>query len=165
MCLKMQYFSTYNSPIGEIILKSNGKALSGLFFVGQKYFNAHNVGEQKSLPIFEETHKWLDVYFSGRQPNFTPPLSLPEASPFRKRVWQILLTIPFGKTVTYGEIAKEIESETGRRASAQAVGGAVGHNPIGIIVPCHRVVGSNGALIGYAGGLDKKAALLKIERK
>ena len=138
--------------------------LIGLSFTGKNSKTDVGTVENCELEIFKLTKKWLDVYFLGRQPSFTPPLSLPEASPFRKRVWQILLTIPFGKTVTYGEIAKEIESETGRRASAQAVGGAVGSNPIGIIVPCHRVVGSNGALIGYAGGLDKKVALLNIER-
>lgn len=160
----MQYFSTYKSPIGEIVLTSEGKGLAGLHLSGQKYFAEEECYQESDLPIFKETRKWLDVYFSGRQPNFTPPLSLPEVSPFRNRVWQILLTIPFGETVTYGALAKQIECETGKRVSAQAVGGAVGHNPIGIIVPCHRVMGANGSLTGYAGGLDKKEALLKLEK-
>lgn len=161
----MRYFITYLSPIGEVLLSSDGDALTGLSFIVKSAVTHAEAGENCELEIFKSTKKWLDIYFSGREPNFTPPLSLPDASAFRKLVWQKLLKIPFGKTVTYGEIAKEIERETGKRVSAQAVGGAVGHNPIGIIVPCHRVVGSNGALIGYAGGLDKKAALLKIERK
>lgn len=160
----MRYFTTYLSPIGEVLLSSDGNALTGLFFIVKSTVMHAEAGGNCELGIFKSTKKWLDIYFSSQEPNFTPPLSLPEVSAFRKMVWQKLLKIPFGKTVTYGEIAKEIERETGKRVSAQAVGGAVGSNPIGIIVPCHRVVGSNGALTGYAGGLDKKVALLNIER-
>lgn len=107
--------------------------------------------------------EWLDVYFSGKAPNFTPPLSMEGISPFRKRVWEIMLEIPFGQVSTYGQIAKQIAAETGRNVSAQAVGGAVGHNSISLIIPCHRVVGTNGSITGYAGGIDKKLALLKME--
>lgn len=107
--------------------------------------------------------EWLDVYFSGKAPNFTPPLSMEGISPFRKRVWEIMLGIPFGQLSTYGQIAKQIAAETGRNVSAQAVGGAVGHNSISLIIPCHRVVGMNGSITGYAGGIDKKLALLKME--
>ena len=113
--------------------------------------------------MFNRVREWLDIYFSGKAPDFTPPLAIEGASPFRRRVWEILLQIPFGGTLTYGQIAARIQRETGKRVSAQAVGGAVGHNPISIIIPCHRVVGSDGSLTGYAGGLDKKLALLKLE--
>lgn len=161
----MFYISKYNSPIGGITLASNGKELTGLWFDGQKYF-ANNIPkerEEKGLPIFVRTKKWLDIYFSGKAPDFTPPLSMNGISPFRKRVWEIMLAIPFGETMTYGEIAKQIEKESGKRVSAQAVGGAVGHNSISLVIPCHRVVGTNGSLTGYAGGIDKKVWLLKME--
>jgi methylated-DNA-[protein]-cysteine S-methyltransferase len=116
------------------------------------------------LPVFEETCRWLDVYFAGGVPDFTPPLAL-HGTPFRKAVWEILLTIPYGKTMTYGEIAARIAEQRGRqRLSAQAVGGAVGHNPVAIIVPCHRVIGADGSLTGYAAGLDKKHLLLQLEQ-
>lgn len=156
----MNYIYYYNSPLGKIILSSNGKKLNGLWFENQRYFNSKiiNEYEEKFLPIFENTINWLNIYFSGQKPNFTPPLYL-EGSEFRKKVWSILLTIPYGKTMSYGEIAKKIDG----RLSPQAVGGAVGHNPVSIIVPCHRVVGKNGSLVGYAGGVDKKLALLKLE--
>lgn len=162
----MYYISKYNSPVGKITLASNGQELTGLWFDGQKYFAANlpEDCEEKDLPIFEKTKEWLNEYFSGKAPDFTPDLSMPKISPFRKRVWEILLSVPFGKTTTYGQIAKEIEAETGKRVSAQAVGGAVGHNVISIIIPCHRVIGSDGRLTGYAGGIDKKIALLKLER-
>ena len=119
--------------------------------------------KKEELPIFVETCHWLDIYFSGKEPNFTPQLKM-NTTPFRKAVWEILLTIPFGKTMTYGEIAKLIAQKRGiAQMSAQAVGGAVGHNPISLIIPCHRVVGPKGKLTGYAGGLDKKAKLLRLE--
>ena len=161
----MYYISKYNSPVGKITLASNGQELTGLWFDGQKYFAANlpDGSEEKDLPIFEKTKEWLNEYFSGKAPDFTPNLSMAGISPFRKCVWEILLSVPFGKTTTYGQIAKEIEAETGKRVSAQAVGGAVGHNAISIIIPCHRVLGSNGSLTGYAGGLEKKIALLKLE--
>ncbi|WP_303821950.1 methylated-DNA--[protein]-cysteine S-methyltransferase [Ruminococcus flavefaciens] len=155
----------YISPLGGITLASDGKALTGLWFDGQKYF-PHKLVEESSeaeLPIFTQTCKWLDIYFSGKEPDFTPPISLC-ITPFRKVVYDILLTIPYGQTMTYGEIARILADQQGaEHMSAQAVGNAVGHNPISIIIPCHRVVGVDGSLTGYAGGLDKKTALLKLE--
>lgn len=146
-------------------MAGSGQALTGLWLDGQKYFaDALLFGqEEKELPVFAQTKKWLDIYFTGKAPDFTPPLSMEGISPFRRRVWEIMLTIPFGQTMTYGNIARLIEKETGKRVSAQAAGGAVGHNCISIIIPCHRVVGAGGNLTGYAGGIDKKIALLKNE--
>ena len=162
----MTYICKYNSPLGVITLAGSSEALTGLWFDGQKYFgdNLPNEYKQDRLPVFDETVKWLDIYFSGRNPGFMPPLSF-NASPFRKTVWEILLTIPYGKTMTYGEIADKIAAQKGIESmSAQAVGGAVGHNPISIIVPCHRVVGTNGRLTGYAGGIERKTKLLELEQ-
>lgn len=156
----------YNSPIGNITMASDGESLCGLWFDGQKYFASTVKGEteDKILPVFQQTKEWLDIYFSGNEPDFTPKLSL-NGSEFRMAVWDILLTIPYGSVMTYGEIAKILAKQRGiSRMSAQAVGGAVGHNPISIIVPCHRVVGTSGSLTGYAGGIDKKISLLKIEK-
>lgn len=148
-------------------MASDGKALVGLWFDGQKYDRA-GLGEtirKEDLPVFEETRRWLDCYFKGEQPAQIPPLRI-EGSDFRKMVADIMLTIPYGRTMTYGEIAQEVARRTGRKQmSAQAVGGAVGHNRISIIVPCHRVLGSHGELTGYAGGTDKKEYLLKIENR
>ena len=146
-------------------MASDGHALTGLWIDGQKYYADNLLGEyeEKELPIFTQTKKWLEIYFTGNAPDFTPQLSMRGVSPFRKRVWEIMLTIPFGKTMTYGDIARQIENETKKRVSAQAVGGAVGHNSISIVIPCHRVVGASGSLTGYAGGIDKKIALLKNE--
>lgn len=161
----MFYVSRYDSYLGEITLASNGKELTGLWFDGQKRFagNLPEEYEEKELPIFGQTKKWLDIYFSGKAPDFTPPVAMDGISPFRKRVWEIMLDIPYGQTRTYGQIAKQIESETGKRVSAQAVGGAVGHNRISIVIPCHRVIGSDGNLTGYSGGVVKKTALLIAE--
>lgn len=162
----MFYTYQYSSPLGKIIFASDGISLTGLWFDGQKYFDTSilNESEKINLPVFEETKQWLDIYFSGRSPDFTPKLN-PDGTPFRKSVWDILLTIPFGKTMTYGEIADRIALQQRiRKMSAQAVGGAVGHNPISIIIPCHRVIGSDGNLTGYAGGIDIKAYLLKMEK-
>lgn len=190
-----QYIRRYQSPIGGIVLASDGEALTGLWFERQKYFGSTLVGEREAQAVWErgeggaepevfaETRRWLDVYFGGGIPDFMPACRLQD-SPFRMEVWEILKTIPYGETMTYGEIARQIamrrsraadEAETvgqeragktteGRRMSAQAVGGAVGHNPIGIIIPCHRVIGSDGSLTGYAGGMDKKEKLLLLER-
>lgn len=161
----MEYTHHYDSPLGGITLASDGEALTGLWFDGQKYFAdcLAPEHEQAELPIFEEAKRWLDIYFSGREPDFAPALAM-KTTPFRKAVWEVMLSIPFGKTMTYGEIATEIARKRGLESvSAQAVGGAVGHNSISLIIPCHRVVGSNGSLTGYAGGLDKKLALLKLE--
>lgn len=147
-------------------MASDGESLCGLWFDGQKYFASTVKGEteDKTLPVFEQTKKWLDIYFSGNEPDFMPKLSL-NGSEFRKAVWDILLKIPYGSVMTYGEIAKILAKQRGvAKMSAQAVGGAVGHNPISIIVPCHRVVGTNGNLTGYAGGIDKKSAFSKLKR-
>ena len=162
----MIYTYHYTSPLGIITLASNGESLTGLWFDGQKYFPHKLISEsaEAELPIFKQTVKWLDMYFSGRIPDFIPPISL-NTTPFRKAVYDILLTIPYGQTMTYGEIANIIAKQKGiERMSAQAVGGAVGHNPISIIIPCHRVVGADGSLTGYASGLDKKIELLKLEK-
>ena len=161
----MGFIHHYASPLGGITLASDGNALTGLWFDGQKYFGdtLNQAYEEKLLPIFLHTEQWLDMYFSGREPDFTPPLVL-KTTPFRKMIWEILLSIPYGKTMTYGEIAWQAAQRMGLpRMSSQAVGGAVGHNAISIIIPCHRVVGSNGNLTGYAGGVDKKIKLLQLE--
>lgn len=162
----MTYIDRYHSPLGDITLASNGEALTGLWFEGQKYFGdtLSSQQEEKELPVFEETKRWLDIYFQGKTPDFTPPLLL-ETTPFRRAVGEIMLSIPYGQTMTYGEIAERIATQRGiPKMSAQAVGGAVGHNSISIIIPCHRVVGTNGSLTGYAGGIDKKIKLLRLEK-
>ena len=155
----MLFLTHYASPLGPILLAADETGLTGLWFEGQKYFPSF-LGvdyQEKETPVLTETVRWLDVYFSGKDPGFLPPLH-PQGSPFRQAVWNILLTIPRGQTMTYGEIARRL----GVR-SAQAVGGAVGHNPISILIPCHRVVGSDGSLTGYAGGFDRKTRLLQLE--
>lgn len=162
----MTYIHHYPSPLGGITLASDGEALTGLWFDGQKYYgdNLTKNCVEKRLPIFEQAEKWLDIYFSGREPDFTPALKM-QTTDFRKAVWEIMLTIPYGETMTYGEIAEKLALRKGiARMSAQAVGGAVGHNSISLIIPCHRVVGANGSLTGYAGGIDKKEKLLEIEK-
>lgn len=162
----MEYTHHYDSPFGGITLACDGVALTGLWFDGQKYFGASlsRDHEQRELPVFEQADRWLDLYFSGREPDFTPALSM-KTTPFRKAVWEILLTIPYGRTMTYGEIARRIAEEKGlSRMSAQAVGGAVGHNAISLIIPCHRVVGTNGSLTGYAAGIAVKEKLLRLEK-
>ena len=161
----MDYTAHYQSPLGGLTLASDGAALTGLWFDGQKYFAASlsSEHEEKAMPVFAQTERWLDVYFSGRAPDFTPPLMM-KTTAFRKAVWEILLSIPYGHTVTYGEIARQIAAQKGLSGiSAQAVGGAVGHNPISLIIPCHRVVGTDGSLTGYAGGIEKKKRLLAME--
>ena len=162
----MIYIQHYNSYVGGITISSDGNALTGLWFDGQKYYagNIDDEIEEKDLPVFAQARQWLDVYFSSHDPGFTPALTL-DSTPFRMAVWRILLTIPFGKTMTYGEIAARIAELKGiRRMSAQAVGSAVGHNPISLIIPCHRVVGADGSMTGYAGGIDRKIKLLEMER-
>lgn len=156
----MTYTYNYSSPAGEILLAANDNGLAGLWFYGAKYFAADLEDErtEKLTPVLRQTLRWLDIYFSGSEPDFMPPLEL-HGSDFRRRVWAELEKIPYGETVTYGEIAKKLGVK-----SAQAVGGAVGHNPVSIIVPCHRVLGADGSLTGYAGGTDKKARLLELER-
>ncbi len=162
----MDYIYHYDSPFGGITLAGSGEALTGLWFDKQKYFanTLSDEYEQKNLPVFEQTVRWLDIYFSGNAPDFTPPLDI-RTTDFRRIVCAIMLTIPFGKTMTYGEIADRIARQRGIAGmSAQAVGGAVGHNPISLIIPCHRVVGSDGSLTGYAGGIRIKAELLRLEK-
>lgn len=163
----MDYTYPYNSPLGRMTLAGDGDALTGLWFDGQKHYaeTLPPEHEEKPLPVFCLTVKWLDIYFSGKEPDFTPPLRL-STTPFRRTVCEIMLTIPYGSTMTYGEIAVLAAKRMGsERTSARAVGGAVGHNPISIIIPCHRVVGSSGSLTGYAGGLDRKNRLLELERQ
>lgn len=161
----MIYTSKYTSPLGGILLAADEVGLRGLWFDGQKYFARDLPDErtERETPVLSEAKRWLDLYFGGQEPDFLPPLH-PVGTPFRQAVWEILLRIPYGKTVTYGEISKQLAEKRGlERMSAQAVGGAVGHNEISIIIPCHRVVGSNGSLTGYAGGIDRKIKLLELE--
>lgn len=161
------YTMTYQSTqLGDISLASDGASIVGLWLPGQKYFAA-TVGDMMpgdGIPVLAQAAAWLDRYFAGGQPDPAELPLAPRGSAFRQRVWRKLLQIPFGQTRTYGQIAAELAREDGReRMSAQAVGGAVGHNPISIIIPCHRVVGSDGSLTGYAGGIDKKVQLLELE--
>ena len=160
------YTCTYKSKLGDILLAADEIGLTGLWFEGQKYF-ANTLPDgtiSQETPILTEAKRWLDIYFNGKEPDFTPPLH-PTGSAFRQAVWQILLQIPYGQTTTYGEIAKKLaKMQNAPHMSAQAVGGAVGHNEVSIIIPCHRVVGTNGSLTGYAGGIDKKVALLTLEQ-
>lgn len=161
------YIQFYDSPLGKLAMTSDGSALTGLTLAQLQNGVATKDGtrpQEESLPIFRETVRWLDTYFRGRAPSFTPKLKL-SGSDFQKRVCEIMLTIPFGETVTYGEIASQIARERGiPRMSAQAVGGAVGANPILLIVPCHRVIGARGNLTGYGAGIERKIQLLKLEK-
>lgn len=161
----MRYKMTYESQIGTIYMRSDGTNLTGLWFSDSKDAMKHfGEYEEKDLPIFDETIKWLDIYFSGKEPDFIPKLKLENLTPFRKMVIDIMCKIPMGKVITYNDIAKEIAQTKGiKRMSAQAVGGAVGWNPICIIIPCHRVVGSNKSLTGYGGGIQNKVKLLELE--
>lgn len=162
----MQQTAQYSSPLGPILLAADDTGLTGLWFQGQKYFPAQmaDAPDHSGLPIFQEAMRWLDIYFSGQEPDFTPPLHL-TGTPFQNEVWEILLSIPYGKTMTYGEIARHLAEQKGlSHMSAQAVGGAVGHNKLSILIPCHRVVGANGSLTGYAGGITRKIALLELEK-
>ena len=154
----------YDSEIGRILLAAEETGLIGRWLEGQKYFAncLHELTTEQKTPPISEAIRWLETYFSGREPDFLPPLH-PIGSPFRQAVWKRLLQIPYGQTVSYGAIADGLAASSGRRVSAQAVGGAVGHNEISVIIPCHRVVGTNGSLTGYAGGLEKKVRLLTLE--
>lgn len=158
--------SRLHSPLGEVRLRSDGKSLTGLWFVGQVN-DAKDIDDleiKNDLPIFLQVESWLERYFSGKQTSITIPLQ-PKGTSFQQRVWQILQEIPYGETMTYGEIAQRIAKEKGVETfSAQAVGQAVGKNPISILIPCHRVLGKNGALTGYAGGVHRKEQLLQLER-
>ena len=163
----MFYLTSYASPLGEMTLGSDGENLIGLWLAGQKYFAetaAGDVAEKPDLPVFALTKKWLDAYFAGKKPAISDLPLAPRGGEFRKAVWDILCEIPYGECTTYGAIAKQMAARLGKKTmSSQAVGGAVGHNPISIIIPCHRVVGASGSLTGYAGGIDKKIKLLKHE--
>ena len=162
----MIYTTEYASPLGVMTLSCDGEAVTGAWFNGQRYFGSvlPKETEKKETSLLRDAKRWLDVYFSGREPDFLPPLRY-DQTPFRKAVCDIMLTIPYGKTMTYGEIAAELAKRQGlSKMSAQAVGGAVGHNPISLIIPCHRVVGTNGSLTGYAGGVARKEKLLELER-
>ena len=158
----MIYTAHYTSPLGGITLASDGMTLTGLYFDGERDFPDLSAAHKKDLPVFGEAMHWLDLYFAGKEPDFSPALN-PTGTAFQQAVWEILRTIPYGGTTTYGAIAKRLEKVTGKRMSAQAVGGAVGRNPISILIPCHRVIGADGSLTGYAGGLDKKQYLLVLE--
>ena len=163
----MTYIYTYKTPLqfSDLRMNSDGEYLTGLWFEGSKDSSKHETDcEEKELPIFRETCRWLDLYFSGKVPDFTPQYKINNLTPFRKEVSNIMNTIEYGKTLTYNDIAKMIAKCRGiEKMSAQAVGGAVGWNPICIIIPCHRVIGANGNLTGYGGGLKNKIELLRLE--
>lgn len=161
----MIYTSQYVSPLGAITLACDEEAVTGLWFNGQKHFG--NIlppdTQGRERPLLKEAKKWLDIYFYGREPDFLPPLRY-DSTPFRKAVCAIMLTIPYGRTMTYGDIAARVAHQRGlEKMSAQAVGGAVGHNPISLMIPCHRVVGTGGSLTGYGGGIARKVKLLELE--
>ena len=161
----MQYTTKYETPLGSVLLAADETGLTGLWFDGARYYAAGLAAQhkEKEMPVFEKVRTWLELYFAGKRPEGQPPLHM-IGSPFRIRVWEMLLQIPYGQTMTYGELAAQIAKERGiERMSAQAVGGAVAHNPISILIPCHRMVGTNGSLTGYAGGIPRKAELLKLE--
>ena len=160
----MYYSSTYQSPLGCILLAADDSAAVGLWFKdsGQHAPCLYAEAKPQETAVIARVKHWLDVYFAGAKPDFTPPLRL-LGTPFRQRVWNLLRSIPYGTTITYRDIAALLAAEDGRAMSAQAVGGAVGKNPLSIIIPCHRVVGSDNSLVGYAGGLNRKLALLKLE--
>ncbi len=162
--MTQQYTFPYHSPVGELMLAGTADAITGLWFLRQKYFGSTLDAQavEKQTPALRLAAQWLDSYFRGENPPLTLPLA-PTGSPFRQEVWKILRQIPYGSLTTYGSIAHQLAQQTGKRVAAQAVGNAVGHNPIGILIPCHRVVGANGSLTGYAAGIDKKIQLLRLE--
>lgn len=166
---RMLYTTHYASPIGLFTLCSNGESLAGLWIESQKYFMAslsERPTKDDSLQAFRPVKEWLDAYFAGEQPRPDGLDLEPQGTPFRQHVWQNLLQIPYGHTVTYGQLSAQVARQMGLpHMSAQAVGGAVGHNPISIIIPCHRVVGADGSLTGYAGGIERKRWLLEWERR
>jgi methylated-DNA-[protein]-cysteine S-methyltransferase len=163
----MYYSTTYHSPVGDLTLACHDENLVGLWIEGQKYHGGalHEKPVcRDDVPVFGKAKNWLDRYFAGKKPKASELSLAPLGGEFRQRVWDILRSIPYGEVITYGEIAREMAAHSGKTAmSAQAVGGAVGHNPISIIIPCHRVVGSNGSLTGYAGGIGTKVRLLELE--
>ncbi len=162
------YYIHYQSPIGLLTIASNGQQITGLWMEGQRYFRstlAENAQENPSLPIFEDAIIWLDHYFHGNKQNPTSLPLLPTGTPYQQTVWSTLLEIPYGMTSTYGDIAKQITEKTGVKTSARAVGNAIGRNPISIFIPCHRVIGQNQKMTGYAGGIHRKMFLLQLESK
>lgn len=162
----MLYCTEYRSTLGRLTLASNGGSLAGLWIEGQKYFGGElgRMAPKADLPVFEQVRAWLDRYFAGEKPSPTELPLAPAGGEFRQTVWKLLCRIPYGQVTTYGALAKAAAEELGRASmSAQAVGGAVGRNPISIIIPCHRVVGAGGSLTGYAGGIDRKIQLLRLE--
>lgn len=158
-----RFYTTCSSPLGKLTLAGEGETLTGVWIEGQAYFGGCGgplrAGE---APVFSAVRRWLEAYFAGSDPGAVPALA-PEGTEFQQRVWAVLRTIPRGQTVTYGDIARKLEEQTGRKTSARAVGGAVGRNPISILIPCHRVVGAGGSLTGYAGGVERKLWLLRHE--
>lgn len=163
----MHYSTYYTSPVGDILLVSDENSIIGLWIGEQKYMEKtmpHDIIAKDDLPVLQEGVAWLDDYFAGKKPKLSRLSLAPTGSEFQQQVWRILREIPYGELTTYGKIAKEVAQRMGKaRMSAQAVGGAVGHNPISIIIPCHRVVGANGSLTGYGGGIEKKIKLLEHE--
>jgi len=163
----MIYKTSYNSPVGTLILTAKNDFLTGLYFAEQKKIPVNlngEITENGGCRILNQTKNWLDRYFSGANPEITELKLAPEGSGFAKTVWKLLCEIPYGKTTTYGALAKKIAAQRGcKKMSAQAVGGAVGRNPVSVIIPCHRVIGSNGSITGYAAGIEKKIKLLEIE--
>ena len=157
-------YHTFSTSLGNITAASDGKNITGLWLEGQKYFGSTLPADaqKQDAPIFAALQDWLGHYLDGENPKNMPPLA-PAGTPFRQSVWAILAKIPYGQTLTYGDIAQQLEQTTGQKQSARAVGNAVGHNPISILIPCHRVMGKNNSLTGYAGGLDTKARLLRLE--
>lgn len=161
----MVYTSRYQSPLGSILLAADGEGLRGLWFEGQKHFaqNLPPVRQGKEHPLLLQACRWADIYFSGREPDFSLPLH-PAGTAFQQSVWECLCAIPYGKTVSYGEIAARLAAKRGVPAvAARAVGAAVGRNPVSLLIPCHRVLGADGSLTGYAAGLDRKRWLLRLE--
>lgn len=154
------YIQDYESPLGQLLLACDEIGLTGVWFENQKYYaNGLEEPVEKETDVLKETKNWLDLYFKGQEPDFLPPLHM-VGTEFQEKVWNILLQIPYGKTMTYKDIANKFS----KTMSAQAIGGAVGHNKISILIPCHRVVGTNGSLTGYAGGMERKEKLLKLEK-
>lgn len=163
----MYYGTHYKSPLGNMFLASDKENIIGLWFEGQKYIEntmPKGITENENIPVLQVGMKWLDDYFAGKKPELSRIPLAPIGNEFKQCVWNILMEIPYGEVTTYGAIAKEVAKRMDKdKMSAQAVGGAVGHNPVSIIIPCHRVVGANGNLTGYAGGIERKIALLELE--
>ena len=163
----MYYKSIYPSPLGQIAIVSNDQAIKGLWFSDQRYFGGKydlQTMVEGETPVTKKVKNWLDAYFAGENPTLDPNILDPEVTSYRKQILNALINVPYGQTTSYKELADQVALNTpGKKGSARAAGGAVGHNPISILIPCHRVVATNGALTGYAGGIDRKIALLALE--